>query len=286
MIKTIFHRKGIKIITVILILILGLLVYVHFENTAIQTNEISIYDSKIPPSFDGYKIVQISDLHNAEFGKENENLVNKVKEANPDAIFITGDLIDSNRTNIDLATHFVNEIIKIAPIYFVTGNHEAWISNYSDLEESLRSAGVVILDNEAVLIEKNSEVINLVGLQDPSFAHSTADTSEILKRYMESVTVDKSNYTILLSHRPETFNWYVSEKINLIFSGHAHGGQFRLPFIGGIVAPDQGMFPKYTAGVFEEGETKMIVSRGLGNSVIPFRINNRPELVVVTLKHE
>lgn len=278
-------RKELIIFSVIVTLVIGFMIYCHFENSIIEVNKLEIKDNNLPQSFDNYKIVQVSDLHNTEFGKGNEKLIKKIKDNNPDVIFITGDLVDSSRTNIDIAINFAEEVNKIAPIYYVTGNHEASINEYELLQSKLEDIGVIILDNKCTEIKKDNDVINIVGFDDPNFVNDyIIDSDSIFSNYLNEINIENDNYTILLSHRPEIFDYYVKQKFNLVFSGHAHGGQFRIPFIGGVIAPNQGMFPRYTSGVYEKENTKMVVSRGLGNSIIPFRINNNPELVVITLK--
>lgn len=266
-------------------LLIGFAIYSHFENTSIETSKISITNSDIPSSFDGYKIVQISDLHNVEFGDNNEILLNKIQENNPDAIFITGDIVDRRITKIDIAVNFIEQAVKIAPIYYVPGNHEASVKEYQDLADKMESLGVNIPDKKFVELKKDGSKINLMGFSDSWFADGfRIDTDSIFSKYPADTNIDLNNYTILLSHRPELLDFYAENNIDLVFSGHAHGGQIRLPFIGGVVAPGQGLFPEYTSGVYEKASTKMIVSRGLGNSFFPFRINNNPELIVVTLK--
>ena len=154
---------------------------------------------------------------------------------------------------------------------------------YQILEKKLLEAGVVILHNRSINLTKNKETIQLAGLDDPNFTDrdSTLHKS-ILKTKLQEMDLTE-DYCVLLSHRPESFSAYVSENIDLVLSGHTHGGQFRLPFIGGVAAPHQGFFPKYDAGEFFENHTTMIISRGIGNSIIPIRFNNRPELVIVEL---
>ena len=182
-----------------------------------------------------------------------------------------------------MAAAFAEESVKIAPSYYVTGNHEASISEYGELKNRLEAAGVHVLEDEEAFLEREGEKILLFGLSDPNFSMesewsdgASAIVEEKLKKWK-----NQGKYTILLSHRPELFKTYVSAGIDLVFSGHAHGGQFRLPFVGGLIAPDQGLFPKYDAGLYTEKGTNMVVSRGLGNSIIPIRFNNRPEIVVV-----
>ena len=200
---------------------------------------------------------------------------------------MTGDLIDSNKTDIEVAINFIKNINNIAPIYFVSGNHESNISSYSKLKEQIGENKVIILDNKVEILKVNESEINLIGIDDPRMANEDGvSDSEIVKVELANAKYNENTYSILLSHRPELFDIYVEKQINLILTGHAHGGQIRIPFIGGIVAPNQGFFPKYTSGIFEENKTTMVVNRGIGNSILPFRINNRPELVVITINNQ
>lgn len=268
--------------SIIILVLIVLLVIVY--NKKIVISNITYKNSKIPASFDGYKILQISDLHNAEFGKNQKTLIEKTKEIDPDIIFITGDLIDSYNTNIDISMKYIDGITDIAPIYFIPGNHESRIESYNELCDRLTSSGVKILNNKNVFIQKDSSSIGLIGLDDPAFIQ-TSNQDELFKKLLVDLSKDMdSDFKMLLSHRPEKLVDYKDAKVDLVFSGHAHGGQFRIPFVGGLLAPNQGFFPKYTSGIYKEDNTSMIVSRGLGNSIFPFRINNSPELVVVTLE--
>lgn len=267
-------------IIILVLIVLQVIVY----NKKIVISNITYKNSKIPASFDGYKILQISDLHNAEFGKNQKTLIEKTKEIDPDIIFITGDLIDSYNTNIDISMKYIDGITDIAPIYFIPGNHESRIESYNELCDRLTSSGVKILNNKNVFIQKDSSSIGLIGLDDPAFIQ-TSNQDELFKKLLVDLSKDiDSDFKMLLSHRPEKIVDYKDAKVDLVFSGHAHGGQFRIPFVGGLLAPNQGFFPKYTSGIYKEDNTSMIVSRGLGNSIFPFRINNSPELVVVTLE--
>ena len=159
---------------------------------------------------------------------------------------------------------------------------------YEELNMGLTEAGVTVLENQKIQITRNGESITLMGIQDPSFRtdYLFGDAEIVSRQALSELQNESDGFTVLLSHRPELFDVYVDTGIDLVFSGHAHGGQFRLPFIGGLVAPNQGLFPKYDAGRFNEDNTTMIVSRGVGNSIIPLRINNPPEIVVVELKRQ
>ena len=251
-----------------------------------MVSTISISSSHIPAAFSGFRIAQVSDLHNSEFGKNNTELLKLLSESRPDIIAITGDLIDANHTDVGIALGFAQESVRIAPTYYATGNHEAASPQYDTLKAGLEEAGVIVLEDEAISLERGGETIALLGVADPDFmvkGDMFGEVPAMVSTKLKNLIGDESGYTILLSHRPELFETYVDGGIDLVFSGHVHGGQFRLPFIGGLVAPNQGLFPKYDAGLYTDGGTSMVVSRGIGNSIIPFRFNNRPEIVLVEL---
>ena len=275
------------ILPIIVAIILVLVVWIRWGNTALEINEYKIVSNSVPQNFHGFRIVQVSDLHNAEFGEGNSKLLELLSRTDPDIIVLTGDLIDSRQTDIEIALTFVREAMKIAPVYFVSGNHEARVIEYEDLKMGLAEAGVIVLENQKVEITREGESITLMGIDDPSFQESYlfGDAEGVAKQTIETLQRESDGYTVLLSHRPELFELYVETGMDLVFSGHAHGGQFRLPFIGGLVAPNQGFFPKYDAGLFSEENTTMIVSRGVGNSIVPLRFNNRPEIIVVMLNY-
>ena len=268
------------------IVLICLTIWTLWGNTALKINEYEILSDRIPQGFDGFRIAQVSDLHNAEFGEENWKLLKILSQTDPDIIILTGDLIDSRRTDLDVALEFAWQAGKIACVYYVSGNHEARVPEYEDLKKGLVKAGVVILENQKVQITREGESITLMGIDDPSFQENYlfGDAEGVAKQAISDLQDASDGYTILLSHRPELFDTYVDSGVDLVFSGHAHGGQFRLPFVGGLVAPNQGFFPQYDAGQFDEENTTMIVSRGVGNSIIPIRFNNRPEIVVAQLK--
>jgi len=270
------------------IVLICLTIWTLWGNTALKINEYEILSDRIPQGFDGFRIAQVSDLHNAEFGEENWKLIKMLSQTDPDIIVLTGDLIDSRQTDLDVALEFAWQAGKIARVYYVSGNHEARVPEYEDLKNGLVKAGVVILENQKVQITREGESITLMGIDDPSFQESYlfGDAEGIAKQAISDLQDASDGYTILLSHRPELFDTYVDSGVDMVFSGHAHGGQFRLPFVGGLVAPNQGFFPRYDAGQFDEENTTMIVSRGVGNSIIPIRFNNRPEIVVAQLKSQ
>ena len=289
------RKKYIKS-AIVLLIVIALLLFCNYQNRHLETTYYTYKAEHLDAEFDGYRIVQISDLHNAKFGKDNQKLVDKIRECEPDMIVLTGDLVDSNHINVDRAVQFVDEIVKICPVYYVTGNHEYWLdtSEYENLMDGLASAGVIILDDQVVEISRGDAKFRLVGLDDRSLADGTLEallSDESIRHDQagqKEETADNEDsgektLTVVLAHEPQHLARYAGTGVDLVLSGHAHGGQFRLPFVGGIVAPDQGFFPEYTAGEYYMDGTEMIVSRGLGNSVIPVRLFNYPEIVCVEL---
>lgn len=274
------------VILVACIALIALIVWTLWGNSALEVNTYTIASNRLPESFTGFRIAHVSDLHNAEMGGGNEKLLAMLRGSEPDIIVITGDMVDSYHTDIDIALRFSEAAMEIAPCYYVTGNHEARISEYDDLKAGLEAAGVIVLENKRIELERDGEVIALLGVSDPSFQtdYLFGDSASVISGTLQELTAADDAYTILLSHRPELFETYVKSGVDLVFSGHAHGGQFRLPFVGGLVAPNQGLFPEYDAGLFTEGNTTMVVSKGVGNSIIPVRFNNRPEIIVVVLE--
>ena len=275
------HRRlTLRVFGVILILIAALIAWAAIDSRNIDVTRFTV--SGAPEAFSGFKIAQISDLHNAEFGTDNQKLIDILKSEAPDAIVITGDLIDARRTNTEIAESFARRCMEIADCYYVPGNHEARLGGtYDAFESALIADGVNVLRNGSVRIRKEMEAIRIVGVDDPAFAKAS-DAITNLDAALEALSSD--DFTILLAHRPELIDEYSKWGIDLVLSGHAHGGQIRLPGIGGLYAPGHGFFPKYTSGNYTVGDTEMIVSRGIGNSVFPLRVNDRPEVVIVTLK--
>lgn len=270
--------------------VLGILcIYLYSQNTSLKETGYNIKTSK---NFDvnGYKIAQISDLHNTNSVRLKKKIIESIKNNKPDIIVITGDLIDSRRTNITGAKEFLESITAIAKTYYVLGNHESRKENIQELIETFESTGVIVLRNETVRLKDN---IELIGLEDINFSipekeqESLSNAQNILeqtlKQNLENIVPQSNTYKILITHRPEYISTYSECNVDLALTGHAHGGQIRLPFIGGMFAPGQGIFPKYTSGIHTKNETKLIISRGIGNSKFPFRFNNRPEIVFVNI---
>lgn len=271
----------------IAVLLLGILTgLLMWENQALSVHTITVSDQTLPSSFDGFRIAQISDLHNTHFGNDHQKLCALLQTSEPDCIVVTGDLIDSYHPDPDTALSLMEKAVDIAPTYYVSGNHEARFAEYEPFCEKLQALGVTALSNDSVNLAKDGEEITLIGLEDPMMEADAgfADSEEILRPSLEKELETAAPYTILLAHHPEFLEFYAESGVRLVFSGHAHGGQVRLPFVGGVIAPGQGLFPRYDAGLYQLQNTQMIVSRGIGNSILPLRVNNPPELIVAVLK--
>lgn len=275
----VFSRKT---IVILLLCLIGVIYFFYSQNNALVQSSHTITSPDIPVQFDDFTIIQLSDLHSKEFGDQNERLLSEVDKQKPDVIFMTGDLIDSYSANNDEGIVLMEQLVEIAPVYFVTGNHEWRLGIVNELEEDLRSYGVTVLRNETTTIEHNGQSIQLIGIDDPD-SEPAMDSSQFTESVLNDQQLDPNLFTILLAHRPEVFSSYQRNEIDLIFSGHAHGGQFRLPLLGGLLSPGQGLFPDYSEEVHKENGTTMIVSRGLGNSLFPLRLFNRPEIIEVKL---
>ncbi len=279
-----------KIILGIVIAIILVCLFCWWSNNGLQITEIKYINSDIPQDFDEYRIIHLSDLHNKEFGENQERLVHKIEDANGDIIIMTGDMVDNFQDDIAPTIKLIEECVKIAPCYFVSGNHEVDRQHFEDFKRNIENIGVNVLDSKIAEITVGSATIDLMGLKDANFISvDEYGDGDPIKRDLDKLVKGNSNFKILLAHRPEYFEWYnkVYPNIDLVFSGHAHGGQFRIPFINqGFIAPGQGIFPQLTEGITTKNSTSIVVSRGLGNSRIPLRIFNRPEIVIVTLTRE
>lgn len=280
------------------------------QNSNVQLSSYTISSKKITDDFNGYKILQLSDLHSLQSEKLHKKMMAIVLKEEPDIIVITGDLVDAAKYREEQSAFWdgtssvlpgknmlsiVEELLTIAPVYYIYGNHEMILLNDPEkntFKVAVEEAGAILLNNKSTQIKRGNSVINLLGIQDPStlykderFAYLET-REEQMNAMLTFVTKDisKDNFTLLLSHRPEYIDIYSEYAIDLTLSGHAHGGQFRLPFIGGLYAPNQGFFPKYDKGLYTSNDSELIVSTGIGNSVIPFRIFNTPEIVSVKLQ--
>ncbi len=276
--------KKLKFLLCVLLVIAIGSACLFWGNNRLSVSSFTVSPENLPKSFNGFRIVQISDLHNKDFGGR---LSAKIKEVNPDIIVITGDLIDFYHTDAEKSIKFIKEIQFAEMIFYVSGNHEYRIDFYPQFKQELESLGVITLDGKGFSLKLNNDEIFIAGIDDLSFFGSSVLNENLItfENKLQQLAAEKGDKTgILLSHRPEHFEIYAKSGFDVVFTGHAHGGQIRLPFLGGLFVPTQGFFPKYQSGLYQEGKTSMLVSRGLGNSIFPFRIGNPPEIIVCTLE--
>lgn len=272
-------------------IILGFLIavarFLYKENKDIVTSHHVYQSKKVPYAFDGYKIVHVSDFHNARFGRRSKRLLDKIKEADGDVIFITGDIIDRRTPYLRRAVNFINQTVEILPTYFVTGNHEAHYRYFDKLSRAIDESGMKNISSTTDRLYIGNEYIHLIGMEDLWFYGDDEDPAvkvDFEIALAERLKGKDDRLTLLLSHRPDLIDMYSRYPIDLGFSGHAHGGQIRLPFLKALYSPHQGVLPQYTEGMHTKDDTSLIISRGLGNSRFPFRVFNHPEIIIVELK--
>ncbi len=230
------------------------------------------------------RIALVTDLHACRYGKNQHTLTDAIDRQNPDLVLLGGDIFD-DRISYDRAETTIRYLAERYKCYYVTGNHEYWSRDIDTILRIVRSYGITILSGSCDTIEVNGQKINICGVDDPDVVVYTKDGVEMEKQLVAATeNIDESAYTILLTHRPELADTYQKYPVDLVLSGHAHGGQWRFPFINGLYAPDQGMFPEYAGGRYDFETQTMIVSRGLAReSTLAPRIFNRPELVVIEI---
>lgn len=258
----------------------------------IDVSKYEVASSKVPKAFDGFKILQLSDLHNRRFNKNNKKIVKIIEKQKPDIIVMTGDMVSSNSTGFSNFFLLVEELDGKYPIYYIFGNHEQRLSaeKQSSIIGKLREYGVKVLNNQQEFIIKDDESIQIFGLNQEliyytnylkskkTYSYETKDMENAIRK------ADGKKFNILLSHNPLYFETYEKWGADLVFSGHVHGGIIQIPFIGGFLSPERKLFPKYSGGEYEINDSKMIVSRGLGYTKINLRFFNNPEICVVELK--
>ncbi len=258
-------------------------VFLHWSNHSLIVEQFTYTSERLPEGFDGCTVVQLSDLHGAQFGENNEKLLAAVRAAEPDYIFLTGDMLDQYRaTPQSYAVELGRALSAIAPTYFITGNHEWALPNIRGLKTALAEAGVTVLTNEYTELQREGDAIILAGIDDPN-GFADQKTPEELAQEIDSAYDDP--FWLLLAHRNNYFRTqYAALGADLTISGHAHGGLFRLPGTDGLIGVERNLFPDHTAGFYEVDGAELFVSRGLGNSGRTFRLFNRPQVVVLTLR--
>ena len=278
------RRRGRGLLFLLALTVLAGL-YVWWGNTALQTEAFSPSFRDLPPGFDGCRVVVLGDLHSTFFGEKNKPLLEAVEAQEPDYIFVVGDLLDAFReVPEDYAASTAAGLTAIAPTYYVTGNHEWALGDVRSLNKTLEAPGVTVLSNQYQILERDGDRIVLAGVDDPNGYADQTSPEELAA----AIQADEPGmFTLLLAHRNDHFGQYANAGYDFVMSGHGHGGIVRLPFVGGLIGTDRRLFPPWTAGAYTVGDSTLFVSRGLGNNTVPykgFRIFDRPELAVVTLR--
>ncbi len=260
---------------------------IYFDNTLIKVSNYKIKSDKIPKGFNNFKIVHLSDLHSYGLKNYNIQLIKKINNANPNIIVMTGDMVNKYDTNFEKFLNLSEVLSKKYDIYYILGNHEVRLKK-DDLDfiiQKLEKFGIKILSNEKVNIMRKKDYINIYGMDIPlsyyKIINKPSNVEEIINGALNQC--NKIEYNILLAHNPLYFEEYAKNNVDLTLSGHVHGGMIRLPFIGALLSPERKFFPKYSSGVYEVNNKKLIVSRGIGHSRPGVRLFNRPEIVSITL---
>lgn len=277
---------------IFLILLLLLLAELLLSNMMLSVTHQTIENETIPSAFDGYKIVQLSDLHSKSFGSDNAYLLRVVALQKPDIIVLTGDMVNSTDTDFDTFYSLAQNLVEICPVYFILGNHEQMLSASlrEELIDTIKSIGVIVMDNEKISLEKSGEQIDLYGLWFNLRYYrnltSTYTTYSLEESNIQQLLGGKTeNYTILLTHNPVYFKSYADWGADFTLSGHIHGGMIRIPFKGGLFSPEIRFFPEYDAGLYTLDDHALFVSRGLGNGLFGIRFLNHPQIAVFTLSN-
>lgn len=266
-----------------LVIISGIFVLFVVVSIALSLHAFKItrYEYKNKTITSPFTAVQLSDLHSHEFGKDNQRLIRKIADERPDVIFVTGDMLNDDEESTRSIESLIRELKEIAPVYYSLGNHElAYMKKDNQLVDKLKNAGATILDQDYVDTEIRGQKVRIGGVYGYVLANGNQDDTE--QRFMKAFE-DTEQLKILLSHIPEGLLLWKSMEywdVDLVFSGHVHGGQVRIPFVGGLFDPEEGYFPTYTKGMFECGNGTIVLSAGLGSSQSIPRVNNIPEIVI------
>ncbi len=273
---------------VLLFIILAILIYI--SNNLLKVTKYEIKNSKLPESFDGYKIVQISDVHSRIFGEDNSKVINLVKKINPDIVVMSGDIISAREEDIDGFINLYKEIYTKYTTYYAIGNHERKIryNKYKYYIGRLKDLGVHVIINGTERIKKGDEHIDISALKFRENMQPKKLTKEKEQKYIKYMKnklsdIEKNNFNILIAHDPENFDMYRSLNVDLILSGHVHGGLIRFGKIC-LLSPRRKFFPKYSYGKNTKGSTTIITSSGMGRATLNVRLFNRPEIVYIKLK--
>lgn len=254
--------------------------FVYWQNFTLQVEPVELFFESLPPQFDGLRVAELSDLHGRSFGKNNVRLLRTLQKARPDMICICGDLFDE-KTDLTMLEPLLTGLTDIAPVYYVTGNHEWQVKNLREILQKMRAWGVTVLENEGRVLSRGGAEMVVAGVHDPCGPYDMKTPAALVR---ELRSAQGNDFILMLSHRNDELAMWSQLGVQLVLSGHCHGGVVRLPFVGGVFGTRRELFPEYDAGVYRQDSTTLFVSRGLGYTNVHFRLFNRPHVPIMILR--
>ena len=269
--------------TAVLLVLTALLAagFLLWGNCSLQTTETALVSPALPPAFDGLRIVELADLHGRVFGQGSRRLLAAVRRAEPDLICIDGDLFDEH-TDLAMLPPLLRGLCAIAPVYYVTGNHEWRVPGLRGILAQMRACGVTVLQDDWRVLRRGEDALVLAGTDDPCGPAERKTPAELIADIRAEA--GEAAFLLLLAHRNDQLPQWSALGVQAVLAGHCHGGVVRLPFVGGLFGTDRRLFPAWDAGLYRQGETALYVSRGLGYTNVHFRLFNRPEVAVIVLR--
>lgn len=269
--------------TAVLLVLTALLAagFLLWGNCSLQTTETALVSPALPPAFDGLRIVELADLHGRVFGRGSRRLLAAVRRAEPDLICIDGDLFDEH-TDLAMLPPLLRGLCAIAPVYYVTGNHEWRVPGLRGILAQMRACGVTVLQDDWRVLRRGEDAFIVAGTDDPCGPAERKTPAELIADIRAEA--GEAAFLLLLTHRNDQLPQWSALGVQAVLAGHCHGGVVRLPFVGGLFGTDRRLFPAWDAGLYRQGETALYVSRGLGYTNVHFRLFNRPEVAVIVLR--
>lgn len=269
--------------TAVLLVLTALLAagFLLWGNCSLQTTETALVSPALPPAFDGLRIVELADLHGRVFGRGSRRLLAAVRRAEPDLICIDGDLFDEH-TDLAMLPPLLRGLCAIAPVYYVTGNHEWRVPGLRGILAQMRACGVTVLQDDWRVLRRGEDALIVAGTDDPCGPAERKTPAELVADIRAEA--GEAAFLLLLAHRNDQLPQWSALGVQAVLAGHCHGGVVRLPFVGGLFGTDRRLFPAWDAGLYRQGETALYVSRGLGYTNVHFRLFNRPEIAVIVLR--
>ena len=269
--------------TAVLLVLTALLAagFLLWGNCSLQTTETALVSPALPPAFDGLRIVELADLHGRVFGRGSRRLLAAVRRAEPDLICIDGDLFDEH-TDLAMLPPLLRGLCAIAPVYYVTGNHEWRVPGLRGILAQMRACGVTVLQDDWRVLRRGEDALIVAGTDDPCGPAERKTPAELIADIRAEA--GEAAFLLLLAHRNDQLPQWSAHGVQAVLAGHCHGGVVRLPFVGGLFGTDRRLFPAWDAGLYRQGETALYVSRGLGYTNVHFRLFNRPEVAVIVLR--